>query len=245
MPWAFDAKEMHELAINLSPQSDKFTTHSYQTMYGTFLGPLAKAKSKPKLLEIGLGCDMDYGPGASVKVWRKLLPQAEIWETDIDAACVKKSRSKGLLEGINTLIGDQANKDVLQQWIQESGGNFDVVIDDGGHRNTQIKPSFDALWAAVKPGGLYFLEDLHLGRHNGWDDTGGKMVMSDILQAWTEQLLIGQSSSADAAKTLDTSSLKWPLPDSVEFILCQREACVVGKSSESKKRRHPRPREQK
>jgi len=232
MPWTVDVDKMYDLATSLAaPQSDKFTAHSYQTMYGTFLGPLAKSEYKPKLLEIGLGCTMRYGPGASVKVWRQLLPHAEIWESDVDKACVERSRSKGLLKGINTLVGDQGDQVVLQQWIKDSGGNFDVVIDDGGHRNTQIKASFDALWPAVKPGGLYFLEDLHVGRHEGWDDTGGKMVMSDIIQAWTEQLLIAKNPDPEIAKTGNPASLQWPLPDAVDFILCQREACVVGKSA--------------
>lgn len=232
-PWTTDVKEVNELATSLPQVSDKFTTHSYQTMYGTFLGPLSKVNQKPKLLEIGLGCDMTYGPGASVKLWRKLFPEANLWEADYDATCVEKSRANGQLEGVNTLVGDQGNKTVLSEWLQTSGGNFDVVIDDGGHRNTQIKPSFDVMWPAVKPGGIYFIEDLQIGRDKGWDETDGKMVMSDIVQAWTEQLLIAKSSSSLAAAEVKQEALKWPLPEAVDFIFCQAEACAIGKSPDA------------
>jgi len=231
MPWTLDVEEVHSLATALSPTSDKFTSHSYQTMYGTFLGPLSKSTYKPKLLEIGLGCTMNYGPGASVKVWQTLLPNADIWEADVNEECVNRSRAKGELEGVHTVTGDQSIEKVVQQWVAASGGDFDVVIDDGGHRNTQIKTSFDILWPAVKQGGLYFIEDLQVGRREGWDDTEGTMVISDIIQSWTERLLIASNPDPNVAKTADPTLLKWPLPDALEFIFCQHEACVLGKSS--------------
>ena len=53
--------------------------HTYHNVYGKYLGVWQKAVSKErpfKMLEIGLGCNMVYGPGASVSlsvaavVWR-------------------------------------------------------------------------------------------------------------------------------------------------------------------------------
>lgn len=79
-----------------------------------------------KFLEIGLGCDMSNGPGASVNVWKKLFPQAELWEAEFNAACVEKSKAEGKLDGIKTLTGDQMNISTLDRWIEESGGaDFD------------------------------------------------------------------------------------------------------------------------
>jgi hypothetical protein len=31
------------------------------------------------MLEIGLGCDMQYGPGASATLWRSYFPEADLW----------------------------------------------------------------------------------------------------------------------------------------------------------------------
>lgn len=118
--------------------------------------PLAASPNPVKLLEIGMGCDMHYEPGASATLWPKLLPNAEIWMAEHDAACIDESVKRGLMpKGIRTLIGDQADPSVTRSWIEKSGGNFDAIIDDGGHSNSQIRSTFAALWPALKPGGLY------------------------------------------------------------------------------------------
>lgn len=98
-------------------------------------------------------------------LWREMMPDAELWEADTDVNCVTQSRKHGLLDGINSLTGDQADRPTLRRWIQKSGGEFDVVIDDGEHTNRQILTSFEELWPQVRPGGFYFIEDLHVGRH--------------------------------------------------------------------------------
>lgn len=61
--------------------------------------------------------------------------------------------------------GDQGNASAVEQWVVESGGDFDFVIDDGGHFNNQILTTFDILWnKALKKGGIYFIEDLQVLR---------------------------------------------------------------------------------
>ena len=37
-----------------------------------------------KMLEIGLGCGMKYGAGASANLWRVALPEVELWEAEIN-----------------------------------------------------------------------------------------------------------------------------------------------------------------
>ena len=82
--------------------------HEYHIMYGLFLIPVLKnAGRATKMLEIGLGCAMNYGPGASALLWRKLLPTTELWEADIDELCIKKHQISMLQQGIHTLVGNQ------------------------------------------------------------------------------------------------------------------------------------------
>jgi len=224
------SNDVWEAVKQLRPASDKFTSHHYQTMYGAFLLPWRESANGPKLLEIGLGCGMSYGPGASVKAWQTLLPRVELWEAEYNAACVQHSRQQGTLgKDVHTVTGDQGNPSVVDEWVKESGGHFDIVVDDGGHKNSQIKTSFDHLWPHVQPGGTYFLEDLHVGRHKAWDDTAGQAVMSDIIQAWTEQLLV--SPGGTKRHKAVNHAIKFPLPADVEWIFCQKEACAVGKKS--------------
>ena len=67
-------------------------------------------------------------------------------------------RQKGAMPpGVNVVTGDQGNIEVLERWVKESGGNFDVVVDDGGHKNSQIYNTFNVLWDEVNPGGFYFI----------------------------------------------------------------------------------------
>ena len=60
-------KELKTIGCNQARVSDKFNDHNYDMMYGMFLMPLRFIPS-PKIMEIGLGCNMNYGPGASAKV---------------------------------------------------------------------------------------------------------------------------------------------------------------------------------
>ena len=77
-----------------------------------------------------------------------------------------------MLTGDKFLIGDQGNQTTLKQWIDASHAEstkFDVIIDDGGHENAQIYESFNALFGpALVDGGLYFIEDMHVGRFADW-----------------------------------------------------------------------------
>jgi predicted methyltransferase len=71
-------------------------------------------------------------------------------------------------------VGDQESVGTLRGWIKQSqssvnsstGQGFDVIVDDGGHNTAQQLSSFMMLFQhALKPGGLYVIEDLHAGRY--------------------------------------------------------------------------------
>ena len=198
-----------------------------------FLMPLRHAKHKVRLMEIGLGCDMRYGPGASVALWKQLLPDAELIEAEFDAACVARAKARGHLDGLQVVTGDQGDARTLAAWKEAIGPErVDIIIDDGGHKNSQITASFDALWPLVREGGVYVIEDMMVGRHPRFEDTGGRDVMADRIASWIDQLLLPPSWSYWAnASTAAAPSKKsrFPLPRDIQFVLCQPEACVIGK----------------
>lgn len=71
------------------------------------------------------------------------------------------------------VTGDQANQATLEKWLETTKGGFDVILDDGGHTNPQIWNSFQFLfYKALKPGGIYFIEDIHVGRTGAWVSSG-------------------------------------------------------------------------
>ena len=132
---AAEISEFVDTAVNTTHNedhvTDKVTSHAYETMYATFLLPLrdrmaGEGGRRLKMLEIGIGCDMQGGsPGASATLWSKLLPTAERFMAELDGACVAKLGTKGLhVEGV--LIGDQADERVVEGWVRQTGGGFDA-----------------------------------------------------------------------------------------------------------------------
>merc|ERR1712029_878213 len=48
----------------------------------------------------------------------------------------------------------------MGHFISETGGNFDIIIDDGSHVPNHQLVSFETLWPSIKPGGMYIVEDI-------------------------------------------------------------------------------------
>jgi len=237
--------------------SDKVVTHRYESMYGPLLAPL-RARTRLKMLEIGLGCNMGYGPGASVQLWRSYFADVgsfELWMAEYDAACAEKfRRSHG--DAYHTLVGDQGDAATVRRWVEESGPGvpFDVVVDDGSHRNADILTSFRVLWPHLAPGGVYFVEDLQVGRSAGFQGAGARAddnssassaaaappppaaAVADVVHDWLEQLLIDPRvhRSPDgrvvaAGYRGGDPSQRHPLPEGLKFIFCVDEGCAFGK----------------
>ena len=227
--------EIKESACQQPQPSNKFDGSGYEMMYGLFLMPLVRRAQPLKVLEIGLGCDMSYGAGVSARFWRKLMPAAEIWEAEYDGKCVNAHAAEMKRLKINTLIGDQGDPRTLHSWVNKSGGDFDVIIDDGSHTNKAIMASFTVLWEALSDGGLYFIEDLDVGRTPKYDNTQGEAVMADILNAWNAQLMNwGHNPNNFAHRSAPNQrfqmlTAKYKLPHTADFIFCQPMACVIGK----------------
>lgn len=153
-------------------------------MYGMFLLPYCESKHRDgtpvKMLEIGLGCkradhnplysllprpEADEGLFNGYKVWKSILtaPRDELWYAEHDRKCLQMRRNgvftKNNLEGLHILEGDQGNAATLQEWIRTSKGDFDIIIDDGSHKNEDIYTSFKNLWPEVKV--CYFVVMCH------------------------------------------------------------------------------------
>ncbi|PFH54948.1 hypothetical protein XA68_11454 [Ophiocordyceps unilateralis] len=144
--------------VALKYGTDKVTSHGYQSMYEKYLPTI---RDMPvKMLEIGLGCNMDYGPGASYYTWLEYFPMVDLYFIELDASCVLKFQDK--MANAHVFVGDQADIAFLDQFaaITTADGLFDIVIDDGGHTMKQQITSLERLWPIVKPGGLYVIEDL-------------------------------------------------------------------------------------
>ena len=134
-----------------------------------------------KVLEIGVET------GCSHRMWLEYFPNATIYGMDV----FDETNRSGYVKEFNRLQegnpyldrsimfeGDQSNVDDLQRFLSEYGGDFDIIIDDGGHSMEQMQTSLNYLWNSVKSGGLYVIEDLH-SCSNQWPTLYGSVVIKD------------------------------------------------------------------
>lgn len=226
------------VAVSTEPVTDK-VAHGYGTIYDSYFTE-CHAKIPIKLLEIGLGCGMGYGPGASSQIWPKLFPFGEIWFADLNEQCLQTYWNASL--PWSYVIGNQSKAGDLERWINETGGNFDFIIDDGGHKNPEQWLSFNHLFpSALKPGGVYFLEDLQVGRHHPYWDGGipgtNGSVMLDALTEWMDQL-VELSMSTEERKIFNPKADKavnktyqHELPANIIRIDCVQDMCAITKAA--------------
>ncbi len=147
---------------------DKLGHKMYSIMYSKYLKDVIYTKENFRMLEIGVGCinEFSYGKnmqgkyteGRSVKVWKHLLPKADIYVLDIDP-CAKRIASAGVLAEDHIIIGSQVDQGILNGIVDI--GPFDMIVDDGSHvPKHQIKTFAELFCKSLAPGGVYVIEDL-------------------------------------------------------------------------------------
>lgn len=119
--------------------------------------------------------------GGSLKMWENYFGEdASIIGIDIDNSCNLYAS-----DNIEIIIGDQEDRDFLKQ-VCSKIGPVDVIIDDGGHTMAQQKNSFEELYALVKSGGVYLVEDVHTSY---WKSYGGGFRVSESFIEYSKNLI--------------------------------------------------------
>ncbi|MGV9800274.1 class I SAM-dependent methyltransferase [Mycobacterium sp. NPDC003449] len=103
-----------------------------------------------RMLEIGVD------RGGSLQMWRQYLPDATIVGVDISP---KAAQYDDPGRNLHVRIGDQTDVAFLAGVLDEFG-QFDTILDDGGHTPKQMIRSFQYLFPRLKPGGVYLVEDV-------------------------------------------------------------------------------------
>lgn len=105
-----------------------------------------------RLLEIGIQ------NGGSLEIWSKYFFHAQkLVGCDINPDCARLSYED---PRIAVVVGD-ANSDSTLTKILEYASAFDVIIDDGSHRSSDIVKSFARYFPHLADGGVFVVEDLH------------------------------------------------------------------------------------
>jgi len=116
----------------------------------------AKRDEKLKILEIGIA------RGSGLLTWNEYFKNSQIFGLEN-----WHKHSKTASDTIEKLIdnkiyifeGDQSSREYLYEMTSITG-NFDIIIDDGGHTMNQQQTSLGYLFPFLKSGGIYVIEDL-------------------------------------------------------------------------------------
>jgi predicted O-methyltransferase YrrM len=112
------------------------------------------------MLEIGVH------QGGSLKFWRELYgPELKLYGLDLKEECAAFAPEPA----DKIFIGSQTDTALLDGVARECGP-FDVVIDDGSHQNAHMWSTFNHLFKALRPGGIYIVEDMFTSY---WERYGG------------------------------------------------------------------------
>jgi hypothetical protein len=103
-----------------------------------------------RVLEIGVF------KGGFLRALQEYLPNAVLAGVDKQKLC----------DLPNIEIGDQEDYEFMSE-VGEKYAPLDLVIDDGGHQFNQQVVSYQALWPHLSSGGLYVIEDVVEGGHEG------------------------------------------------------------------------------
>jgi hypothetical protein len=130
------------------------------------------------LLEIGVA------DGASLRMWRDYFPNAKIVGLDIIAPSTQIQKLQGQNK-ISYVQGSQSDEASLAKTVRLTGGaGFDVIIDDAAHVGALSKASFGYLFNnGLKPGALYFIEDLGTAYFADWSDSRTFADTADIVDS--------------------------------------------------------------
>ena len=151
--------DLRSLAAKWRSDKDPSILHGYTPYYQELL----KDMDVRKMLEIGIGCPENMGhvegygivPGLNLLMWEEYFQDAEIYGLDINPdILVNKGR-------IRSFQCDQGSEDSLRAATARTGGEFDLIIDDGSHLpEHQVLTAKVLIPLILKPGGIYIIEDV-------------------------------------------------------------------------------------
>jgi hypothetical protein len=131
-------------------QRNNIIRHFYADLYEDILAN----KDIKNLLEIGIGLGSE-APGSSLKSWKELYPNANIYGADINKKVLFEE------DRIKTFYTNQLSEpDLINFKKRINQIKFEVIIDDGLHTYEANIKTFEILYDLLEKDGYYFIEDI-------------------------------------------------------------------------------------
>ena len=207
--YAFDEALATTIATALNASySDKASGHGYDKVFAH----LFEGKTVSNFLEIGLF--LNELQHTDLNAWASVFPSANIYGAD-------KKESQLFNSGkISTHVVDQEVPASFNALKAAFAVEFDMVIDDASHIYANTVTTFEALFPAVKAGGMYLIEDIQdAGAHaNDWQQTLVQLEAYMAAEGHTYEVF----QSAVPRKVMDRETMEPTEEDAVSdsYILC-------------------------
>jgi predicted O-methyltransferase YrrM len=170
-----------------------------------------------KRFEGGAVVELGIAAGGSAALLALLAHPRKLVALELDPTPVAGLRElierRGLGESVRPIYGvDQADGERLIEIVRDefAGAPLDLVIDDASHLLAETTSSFETLFPALRPGGIYMIEDWNsahliadqLGQRTTERD-GLPMPLSPLLM----ELLLVRASSGDVIREIQIGNL--------------------------------------
>mgnify|MGYP000875217601 CR=1 FL=1 len=118
--------------------------------------------------------------GGSLALWKSYFgSRARLVGVDINPRARQFADDQ-----VTIVIGDQSNRDFLRSLLLQ-WPRIDILLDDGGHSMEQQITTFEELYGAVAPNGVYMVEDTHTSY---WPEYGGGLEGGNSFLEYTKRL---------------------------------------------------------
>jgi len=134
------------------------------------------------MIEIGVA------QGSSLRVWKNYFSKANIVGIDINPDCAQYASDRVAVE-----IGSQIDPDFLKRICGQYPPQ--IVIDDGSHQAQHIVFTFEHIFPALLPGGIYVVEDtgFHFGEGNEkWIGDGSVLIQNYFVDLARDRMKNGR-----------------------------------------------------
>lgn len=156
-------------AIDIIHHKNKETLESYDFLFNAY------DKKINSIFEIGVK------NGGSLALWNLVFPNAKILGIDLDIKQVSPTTIEYLKsKGIEAVECNCLEVPRVNQIIESTLGEVDLIIDDGQHTFETIIPSIKNFWKYLTKGGFYVIED--------WDSFN-REHLDQLLSMLTEFLM--------------------------------------------------------
>ena len=205
-----DPKYLSLEAIFKLMNTDKFD-HNYHIPYEKFM--IDKRNENIKLLEIGTRA------GLGIVSFINYFYNSE--NSNFYCMDLYEKHLHGLRHmGINCYECDQGSREELSKAMEYfDNTNFDFIVDDGSHKSKDQQVSLGFLFKHLKPGGIYFIEDLfHLLAEDGNNYCKEALRTDELIRYYEEKNKILKSKDGKFTKFTD---------EEIDYLEKNIDKCII------------------